>query len=208
MMKHAIIGYDGAISNIFRTQLGSKNVASVSDADIVVFTGGADVSPSLYGEEPIPETNTSPTRDNLEVGIYKGLRKDQIKFGICRGGQFLNVMNGGKLWQHVDRHSGRHFLTDVKTKRVIEVTSTHHQMMRPAEGGKVLATASLTHVRKNADGMFSRNYNYFIENDPDVEVVYYSATRSLCFQPHPEYGHIPTEEYAIELLKKVIDNTI
>src|SRR5438309_1359385 len=57
--------------------------------------------------------------------------------GICRGSQFLNVMAGGRLCQHLDGHGSWH---DMETSdgRSFEVSSTHHQMMLPPEGAKVI----------------------------------------------------------------------
>ena len=103
--------------------------------------------------------------------------------GICRGAQFLNVMNGGKMWQHVTGHavSKGHIATDLVSGEEVLVTSTHHQMMIPSAHGKVLAVANVA----------GHKYSYDKGEEggvtPDIEVVFYEDTKSLCFQPHPEY---------------------
>jgi len=66
----------------------------------VVFTGGADVSPFMYGEKKLSVTCNDEHRDEQEKLFFERYTKVP-KVGICRGGQFLNVMNGGKMWQHV-----------------------------------------------------------------------------------------------------------
>jgi gamma-glutamyl-gamma-aminobutyrate hydrolase PuuD len=79
-------------------------VPSAKEADLIQFTGGADVSPMLYGEPKHPRTYCDPNRDQHEANIFWN-NIDKPKAGICRGGQFLNVMSGGSMWQDVDNHA-------------------------------------------------------------------------------------------------------
>ena len=71
--------------------------------DAVVFAGGADLDPGLYGEEPHPETTgLRPERDAAEVPLMKAaLDRDLPLLGICRGMQVLSVVRGGSLVQHL-----------------------------------------------------------------------------------------------------------
>ncbi len=71
--------------------------------DAVVFAGGADLDPGLYGEEPHPETTgLRPERDAAEVPLMKAaLDRDVPLLGICRGMQVLAVVRGGTLVQHL-----------------------------------------------------------------------------------------------------------
>ena len=66
-----------------------------------LLTGGQDVSPQRYGENPLPECGEmSPERDAMETMLLqKALESDKAVLGICRGIQFLNVYCGGTLWQ-------------------------------------------------------------------------------------------------------------
>jgi putative glutamine amidotransferase len=72
----------------------------------LVLTGGGDVDPSLYEEEPHALTkNISRERDNLERELIEEAgRKDLPILAICRGLQILNVARGGTLHQHIDGH--------------------------------------------------------------------------------------------------------
>ena len=67
----------------------------------VVFTGGQDISPALYGEEKLNETvNGCPARDTMEAIVLKlAMEQDKAILGICRGVQFINVSLGGSLYQ-------------------------------------------------------------------------------------------------------------
>jgi putative glutamine amidotransferase len=70
--------------------------------DGIVFTGGADVSPALYGETPHPATYLRPARDEAELTLLRGaLDRDMPVLAICRGMQLLTVAYGGRLYQHL-----------------------------------------------------------------------------------------------------------
>lgn len=72
--------------------------------DALVVTGGAgDLDPSLYGEEPHPETGpVQEERDAYELALVRGaLAREMPVLGICRGMQVLNVAYGGSIEQHL-----------------------------------------------------------------------------------------------------------
>jgi putative glutamine amidotransferase len=70
--------------------------------DGVVFTGGADVAPDLYGEEAHERTYTRPDRDTSEMMLLRGaLERDLPMLAICRGMQLMSVAYGGRLYQHL-----------------------------------------------------------------------------------------------------------
>ncbi len=74
--------------------------------DAVVFTGGSDVDPALYGEDAHPETTgIVRMRDDGELALLRAaLDRDMPVLGICRGIQVLNVGMGGDLDQHLEGH--------------------------------------------------------------------------------------------------------
>lgn len=160
-------------------------------SDICIFPGGADVNPSLYKEPRHPATGFFEKRDARWQSIYGHVRsRNFLKIGICAGAQFLNVMNGGKLWQDVSNHAAFHghevIYASVDGKQYLfDATSTHHQMMRPRVSGEVWGFCEKSSYRDM--GMDRKRPTDFLKEGPDVEVVYYPDTASLCFQPHPEY---------------------
>jgi putative glutamine amidotransferase len=71
--------------------------------DGLVLSGGGDVDPTLYGEEPHPSTGgVRPERDAAEVKLLEAaLERDMPVLAVCRGSQILNVIRGGDLVQHL-----------------------------------------------------------------------------------------------------------
>lgn len=71
--------------------------------DGLLLSGGADVDPQLYGEDPHPKLGAiSPERDCTELTLArKALERNFPIFGICRGHQVLAVAAGGTLWQDI-----------------------------------------------------------------------------------------------------------
>jgi gamma-glutamyl-gamma-aminobutyrate hydrolase PuuD len=74
--------------------------------DGVIFTGGSDLDPELYGEDRHAETaGIVRMRDDAELALLKAaLGRDMPVLGICRGIQVLNVGLGGDLEQHFEGH--------------------------------------------------------------------------------------------------------
>lgn len=189
-------------------QLGCDGAKGLEDADFVLFTGGEDVTPSFYGEAPMAKTNYNRLRDDKELLIYQAaLSRDLPMVGICRGGQALNVFNGGRMWQHVNNHCGPHIArtetaTNPKTgkRKTITVTSTHHQMMIPTDDAIILLTANEA-TEKHSPALLMTG-----KKEPDVEVCVYPDTHCLCFQPHPEMKSATPE--CVDYFEECLDNWI
>jgi putative glutamine amidotransferase len=81
---------------------------TVDALDGIVFAGGSDLNPALYGAEPHPETRGwRPQRDEAELELMKCALSCSVPvLAICRGMQMLNVVRGGDLRQHLPEASG------------------------------------------------------------------------------------------------------
>jgi gamma-glutamyl-gamma-aminobutyrate hydrolase PuuD len=164
-------------------------VPNPDDAEYIQFTGGADVSPMLYGEPRHPRTYNNLRRDEEEAEVFFEYKDSKKMLGICRGGQFLNVMNGGVMYQDVNNHAigGTHAAVVSDTGRIVQVTSTHHQMMIcDYDTGRVLVHANLATRKEDGYGLDVVTKLNWVANDTEV-VLYDEDSLSLCFQPHPEY---------------------
>ncbi|MEN2768584.1 gamma-glutamyl-gamma-aminobutyrate hydrolase family protein [Ornithinibacillus xuwenensis] len=126
-----------------------------SKIDGLYATGGYDIDPTLFGEEPHPKLGTIiPGRDIFEVKIMqKLLALDKPILGVCRGSQTLNIAMGGDMYQDIysqidsqllqhqqqaPKEHGSHFV-DVEQgtllhrltgKDRLRVNSRHHQANR------------------------------------------------------------------------------
>ena len=137
--------------------------------DGILFSGGADLSPHLFNEEPMWELNCLlSSRDNTELGLMKAARDLRMPiFGICRGCQTINVALGGTLYQDIQRQvPGSHghypkdtpaceayhsvsildagsYMAEVFKQSVIRTNSFHHQSVKKlAEGLRLTAQTS------------------------------------------------------------------
>jgi putative glutamine amidotransferase len=71
--------------------------------DGLIFSGGSDLDPDLYGQKPHPQTSgVREQRDRAELALLSAaLERDMPVLAICRGSQVLNVARGGDLVQHL-----------------------------------------------------------------------------------------------------------
>ena len=172
------------------------DVSHLKNKPYVIFWGGVDVNPALYGEKASPYTQRPNTqRDLLEVAMAKYCVKHNIPMvGICRGSQLLNVFNGGILCQDITNHTSSHMMKTFDG-REIRVNSTHHQMMLPGKDAEVLGTAHRPSKGLYNDSHHDLSFTY--------EVVAYPKTKTLCIQYHPEW--LPEDSDAVLFAKEMAE---
>jgi putative glutamine amidotransferase len=120
--------------------------------DGILFTGGYDINPLLYGDQPHPKVEgVDADRDRIEIHLVRQIiKRDKPFFGICRGIQVINVAMGGSLYVHLsdqfpgevihdNHHKPRNFLahrvnleTNSRLAKImpsnqVQVNSLHHQ---------------------------------------------------------------------------------
>ena len=107
--------------------------------DGLVVSGGADVDPSMYGEEPHEQTKSwRPDRDAWELALLTSAAAQNLPtLGVCRGMQVMAVATGGTLAQHTpdevghEQHSpGGDTFGDIEVK--VDETSALHTILGPA----------------------------------------------------------------------------
>ena len=176
--------------------------------DGFLFTGGHDVSPSVYHEaEKETCAATCPERDAMEnVLFHEAYLLDKPMFGICRGIQFFNAILGGTLYQDlpsehpspIEHHQSPPYdtysheviidpkspLYDVLNKDTLLVNSYHHQAI------KDLAN-DLQAMAKAEDGIIEAVYN------PQKHFVW-------AVQWHPEFNYTMDED-SRKIIKKFIE---
>lgn len=134
----------------------------LEDVDGIVITGGVDLDPLRYGEEPRTlQGPIDPIRDSFDLKIIdKAIKLNKGILGICRGHQSLNVYFGGSLYQDISygydkplKHAqqankdyGTHTVEFTKGSILYEIfgdktiaNSYHHQVIKDLGKG-VIAT--------------------------------------------------------------------
>jgi putative glutamine amidotransferase len=133
--------------------------------DGLIVTGGKDVDPARYGQEPHATTDEPrPDRDAWEDALLVGAIDRGLPFlGICRGMQVLNVSLGGTLHQHlpdvigstrynagygkfseneVEVHAGTHVGDLLDDAPALAVHSYHHQAIDDLGDGLAVSARS------------------------------------------------------------------
>jgi len=182
----------------------------IKDIDLALFTGGEDVDPAYYEESKGRFTSCNKKRDQIEHKMFMS-SLSAPKLGICRGSQFLTVMCGGKLIQHVEGHGigGTHPIDIVYPfEQKVEITSTHHQMLYPFNLPKenYLMCAYSTNHRSGVY-LNGNNENISLPEDfVEPEIVYYPKYTSLAIQGHPESGVLSTDDkmFFLDYIEKML----
>ncbi|MBB4824517.1 putative glutamine amidotransferase [Sporosarcina luteola] len=133
-----------------------KDIKRIVEAlDGLLLSGGDDVAPYLFDEEPHPELGkVTPERDVTEVALARQfLNANKPILGICRGMQLLNIVCGGSVYQditaqydgpllqhrqkaaksfasHVVTLAPKSLLHQIVGRDAIRVNSFHHQAVR------------------------------------------------------------------------------
>ncbi|MBD3181761.1 gamma-glutamyl-gamma-aminobutyrate hydrolase family protein [Candidatus Poribacteria bacterium] len=132
--------------------------------DGLLLSGGVDVDPYLFGEEPIPAMGSIDVeKDRVEMFLAKkALEIDIPVFGICRGIQLLNVAAGGTLHQDIKyqkgklkhrqeapRDYGTHSIEIKENTKLMEimgksirVNTFHHQAVKQVAPGFIVSAVS------------------------------------------------------------------
>lgn len=125
----------------------------VAELDAVVLTGGTDLDPARFGQDPLA-TDMAPdsARDAFETALYHSARRVGLPvLGICRGLQIIVIAEGGALHRHLPLDVPAHPATGLAPTRVeaqveidsdlamalgtsTEVTAYHHQGVKDVAG--------------------------------------------------------------------------
>ncbi len=164
----------------------------LSLVDGIYFTGGCDILPAYFGEEPIKTLGgLCPPRDAFEIALYRlAAAADMPMFGVCRGMQIMNVAAGGSIYQdlysqvpeagshsqkdlsgqyafHTIRLAAGSRMAEILGADTVPVNSFHHESVKEAAPGYVVSAVAPDGI---IEGMESRSLTY-----------------SLAVQWHPEY---------------------
>jgi len=176
--------------------------------DLLVLSGGADVNPLRYGQQPqLYTSRPDPFKEFFDVYILPQYIKNRTPiFGICRGIQTLAVHFGAQLVQHMvhpysgdDRSGATHAIEllpgDFKNsfeircgKKKISVNSLHHQCVSSTNFPKDLEMLGIYPSKTNSS----------------IEVIRHRTLPIYGVQYHPEelYNDPLGDFIVTELLRK------
>lgn len=160
----------GGIPIILPLELADEEAEQLSHLlDGVIFTGGPDIHPFLFGEETHPGCgDISSLRDHLELSFFTRMYQQRKPIlGICRGMQLINIALGGNIYQDIPLEfheepsiahqqpfqysapahtiiiEGETKLAQIAGCSTIKVNSMHHQAVKvPAPGLTICGRAS------------------------------------------------------------------
>jgi len=157
--------------------------ALMERADGILFTGGEDVDPRIYGEEKVNDTVTvTPARDSLELRLFAAAKEKKIPIiGICRGIQLINVALSGSLWQDIPSQCPESVTHSAGAKHA--VTTAENSVFRSLFGA-AFSTNSYHHQSVKAPGTGLRVTAKAV--DGTIEAVEHETLPIWATQWHPE----------------------
>lgn len=184
------VSHNGGIPVILPASALLKDTEEVMGmCDGFLFPGGEDMTPTYYGEEPLPEIQVyKPEIDEalLKAGRY-ALEHKKPMLGICKGNQLLNVLMGGSLYQDVTL-TGKPCLKHLQAGRrdylTHQVKVTAGTRLASILGEGVCMTNSMHHqsVKKLGKGLKASAY----ASDGIVEAIEDEEGLIVGIQWHPE----------------------
>ena len=195
--------------------LGFTPTSNYEAADLALFTGGEDIAPSFYNELPGRCTYTNRERDKTELIAYNYFKERGVPFvGICRGGQLLTAMAGGKLVQD-SNHPGSHIIHTYDGQE-LRTNSLHHQqfLVEPSitglvEGEDFKIIAWTNKLSKYHLDQYDQDYN-FPADYKEPEIAIYPKIKGFAIQWHPEMMDVesPAVQYTLEQLKLFLEGKL
>ena len=161
--------------------------------DGLLLTGGDDVPPEAYGQEPLKQTKTlSPKRHAFEKMMLEAwLPTGRPILGICRGLQQTNVVCGGTLVQDIPSQTGATVthrgqgntehtiriepgskLRSMLSTSSVRVNSNHHQAAKTVGKNLRISARSadgLIEAMEFTDGRFGLLVQWHPERMPDAK---------------------------------------
>lgn len=182
---------------------GYSIVDDAEGCDLIVLTGGEDISPLIYGQVPHPTTSWNHNRDSYEISLYEQYNGVKAFVGICRGAQLLCALNDGDLIQDLKgNHPSQHMMK--YGNELVVINSYHHQAcVWNDDLFEVIATPY--GVDENGDVWYHPNKSIHEVDVPTMEIFRVKGERVMGCQYHPELSGV--SKRGIEVFFEEVDKT-
>lgn len=184
------------IVEVFRDISSNVFLVDTTDpqpADVVIFTGGADINPYIYADEN-KLSSYSPQRDSQEIDVFNYCKDNRIPMiGICRGMQLINAISGGTLVQDLGLYgSGPH-------------PSVHylHYNSAPVEGITKLDNVNSLH-HQGVDKV-AKDFEVIASYAETPEFMINVKDKIICVQFHPEMASPWGKKFLYEGVKWILN---
>ena len=191
----------GALPIVLPSTLDDDRLGeALSLCDGILFTGGPDVRPSIFGEEIIPSCGAiNDERDAFELKLYAlAIAENKSILGICRGLQVMNIAEGGNIYQDIYSQSGtklvHHTLDGVRATHIVEI-SDEEILKTVAFSSRSFSTNSFHHQSLKD---LAPNYSAFaFSSDGLIEGAYRPDKRFVVgVQWHPEKNFDASSDFS------------
>lgn len=176
-------------------------------ADAIVFTGGEDIDPNLYGADFHPSVElVSFERDAFEKALYeKAFAKKIPMLGICRGMQMINSLAGGDLYQDLQaeyKGASGHSMGRDLSRGILKITTKKDSKINKSLGDEILVNQYHHQaVKKLGEGFVATAHS----RDGVIEAMEYTGDQYIsCVQFHPE-SMIDHEENFLDIFKDLVE---
>lgn len=168
----------------------------IDEADGVVFAGGSDFDPSLYGgDSPLVE-EYSREDDLKAIDILEyTISTNKAILGICRGMQLINIYYGGSLYEDIPSQYGTQishrgegkslinhdvymndsYLSELVGQDYMMVNSLHHEAIKDLADGLRVEAQSQDGI---IEAIINPYYPYMIGVQWHPEISYYDDNLS------------------------------
>ena len=166
--------------------------------DGILFTGGHDVAPRIYGQHPTKKCGRPcETRDVMEGFLLDLCISDNKPLlGICRGIQFINAYLGGTLYQDLPteyQSKIEHHMTPPYDNSIHNVDVKDKTILANIIGAGIHGVNSYHHqaIKELADGLEAMA----ISEDGLVESIEIKNQKfAIAVQWHPEFSYDSSED--------------
>lgn len=127
--------------------------AYMAHLDGVIFTGGSDINPLLYNEEPSMKLHqTKWERDQWEKRLFEACENNKKPMlAVCRGMQLINVLLGGKLYQD---------LSEIDQSPIVQHIKNGSRYIYPQHTAEIDPHSFLGQIFPEQDTIFINSYHH------------------------------------------------